>query len=424
MASIRSGLLAALLALLLTALAQAASPETLHPRTSCPLGLSSKGTTTILFVADPGAFSGTGEAAYYLSNLQGARQVSAGATACTNATVGRMMRQNIAVIVTGIGPLAAALCVFDVMNKCGPNIKDVFYSGTAGWSPQLGGVINNGSCSAANSNADIVRLGDVCVSPFSVNWDCRMASWDNSAAGFPNQCSFPMQQLGPSASDMFGQCQFTNVSRSQLAMADEVLAVAAAKANNMPVKNNVVQDLDAAYWRSMAAGTGLSYSPAAVAAPARVWGYKQCMEIDSQFFWSGAPWDMVARSYVADTLNVAFGGSSYSQGNVLAVSAMEGIGLSAAMERYNALSSSRGRRVPFTIVRGMSDFAVPPLQYNGAGVWAAKAAVEDFKPGYKYAISTTSAVVLSTLQARCERLPPMSPPSSAVNSCSFTINYN
>jgi hypothetical protein len=51
--------------------------------------------------APAGAFSGTGEAAYYLANLQGARQVPAGATACANATVGRMMRQNIAVIVTG-----------------------------------------------------------------------------------------------------------------------------------------------------------------------------------------------------------------------------------------------------------------------------------------------------------------------------------
>jgi hypothetical protein len=48
-----------------------------------------------------GTFSGTGEAAYYLANLQGARKVPAGATACANATVGRMMRQNIAVIVTG-----------------------------------------------------------------------------------------------------------------------------------------------------------------------------------------------------------------------------------------------------------------------------------------------------------------------------------
>jgi hypothetical protein len=55
----------------------------------------------LLLCALAGAFSGTGEAAYYLSNLQGARQVPAGATACAAATVGRMMRQNIAVIVTG-----------------------------------------------------------------------------------------------------------------------------------------------------------------------------------------------------------------------------------------------------------------------------------------------------------------------------------
>eukprot|EP00878_Enallax_costatus_P023242 GHUV01024710.1.p1 GENE.GHUV01024710.1~~GHUV01024710.1.p1 ORF type:complete len:157 (-),score=18.39 GHUV01024710.1:567-1037(-) len=53
------------------------------------------------------------------------------------------------------------------------------------------------------------------------------------------------------------------------------------------------------------------------------------MEVDSQYFWSGAPWDMVARSYVAEALNNATGGSSYNQNNVLAVSAMEGIGLSS-----------------------------------------------------------------------------------------------
>jgi hypothetical protein len=37
----------------------------------------------------------------------------------------------------GIGPTAAALCVYDVMSQCGPYIKDVFYSGTAGWSAQV-----------------------------------------------------------------------------------------------------------------------------------------------------------------------------------------------------------------------------------------------------------------------------------------------
>jgi hypothetical protein len=39
----------------------------------------------------------------------------------------------------------------------------------------------------------------------------------------------------------------------------------------------------------------------------------------------------VARSYVADTLNKALGVSSYSQSNVIAVSAMEAIGLSSTL---------------------------------------------------------------------------------------------
>lgn len=53
------------------------------------------------------------------------------------------------------------------------------------------------------------------------------------------------------------------------------------------------------------------------------------MEIDSQFFWSGAPWDMVARAYVADALNKGLQANSYDQTNVIAVSAMEAIGVSS-----------------------------------------------------------------------------------------------
>jgi hypothetical protein len=53
------------------------------------------------------------------------------------------------------------------------------------------------------------------------------------------------------------------------------------------------------------------------------------MEVDSQFFWSGAPWDMAARAYVADTLNTAMKTSSNQQTNVIAVSAMEAIGVSS-----------------------------------------------------------------------------------------------
>lgn len=87
------------------------------------------------------------------------------------------------------------------------------------------------------------------------------------------------------------------------------------------------------------------------AAPPRVWGYRQCMEIDSQFFWSGAPWDMVARAYVADTLNKGLQATSYGQTNVIAVSAMEAIGVSSECSGSGKLGQQQ------TLQRG----AVPAL---------------------------------------------------------------
>lgn len=81
----------------------------------------------------------------------------------------------------------------------------------------------------------------MCVSPFSVNWDCRMASWSMSAAGYPNQCTFPQQSGSPAQSSLFGQCQFTDVTQRELTLSDEVLKAATAGAGSLPVRNSVVQ---------------------------------------------------------------------------------------------------------------------------------------------------------------------------------------
>lgn len=64
-------------------------------------------------------------------------------------------------------------------------------------------------------------------------------------------------------------------------------------------------------------------------APPTVYNYRQCMEIDSQYFYSGAPWDNIARMYVADTLNRGQNTTSFKKTDVLAVSAMEAIGVSS-----------------------------------------------------------------------------------------------
>lgn len=71
--------------------------------------------------------------------------------------------------------------------------------------------------------------------------------------------------------------------------------------------------------------SGLTF---ATVAP-HVWSYQHCLEVDSQYFWAGAPWDMVGRSYAAQVMNQGLGTTLYNQANVLAVSAMEGIGLSS-----------------------------------------------------------------------------------------------
>lgn len=77
------------------------------------------------------------------------------------------------------------------------------------------------------------------------------------------------------------------------------------------------------------------------------------MEVDSQFFWSGAPWDMVSRAYAADTLNKGLRSSSYDQMNVIGVSAMEAIGLgseyAATAHAHHNLEVRQGAK---TSVRG------------------------------------------------------------------------
>lgn len=52
------------------------------------------------------------------------------------------------------------------------------------------------------------RVGDVCVSPWSVDWVCKKSSWSSQAAGWPNQCFRPNESQGPNATYLYGECQF------------------------------------------------------------------------------------------------------------------------------------------------------------------------------------------------------------------------
>jgi hypothetical protein len=121
----------------------------------------------------------------------------------------------------------------------------------------VGSAKHSGAATAHSSPASIItecpptaccRLGDVCVSPFSVNWDCRKASWSQTCSNNPNQCSFPAQDNGPSSDFLFGQCQFINVTRDQLSLAREVLTVAGRVRSKLPKRNAAVQAAETQYW--------------------------------------------------------------------------------------------------------------------------------------------------------------------------------
>ncbi len=73
---------------------------------------------------------------------------------------------------------------------------------------------------------------------------------------------------------------------------------------------------------------------------------------------AGAPWELLARDDVASVMREAFN-STVTSADVIAVSAMEAIGLAEAMEKHHRLATTK-RIIPYTNVRGMSNHLNKP----------------------------------------------------------------
>lgn len=410
---------------------------------------------SLILTADPGDFSGVSEAHYIVENLRKRRDARRDETVCGGYSSGTLMGQPVLVVTTGIGPAAASLCTFEVVSNCGPWIKEAIYFGTSGWSPQPGGILNPPQCSATNWRPNVTRTGDICISPFSVNWTCKKSSWSVQAAGGSNQCMRPEEEAGPADTPLFGECMFyaDNILEN-LDLADDLAAVArsAAAARNFPPRSSAVAEHERLYWSTMAEGAAQPMPVLDPVSPPTVWDYTQCMEVDGQFFYSGSPWELKARDYAAATLTAAWdllaaGAANDSQGqaddssggrhrrqarpaavtaaDMIAVSAMEGVGVSEALLRYHALSTTR-RPIPFTNVRTLSNWMIQPIVQSQPGVWEVLREVpEDFVNGYAHAIATGSATILSLYQHRCLRdlgLEGTSTTDAASKACSFVID--
>ncbi|KAG1654769.1 hypothetical protein FOA52_015329 [Chlamydomonas sp. UWO 241] len=391
---------------------------------------------SLILTADPGDFSGVSEAHHVLANLVERRENPRSSSVCGQVSTGTLMGEFVVVATTGIGASAASMCTLEILRECGSLIKDIVYFGTSGWSPQRGGLLNPPACAVANWNNDKTRVGDVCVSPLSVNWVCKKASWQQQATGHPNQCVRPEEQNGPADNYLFGECMFFKDNLvANLALADELVSVARSRAGsaNFPRRPVNVSALNAEYWGVVAAGVGHPAPKFDEDAPPRVFDYSECMEVDGNFFYNGSPWELKSREYAAATLEAAMleldrqaadadghsngvrvaqaaeaatrlrGGREHTSAtDMVAVSAMEAVGVSEALMRYHSLRTTRDP-IPFTNVRTNSNWMVAPIERGaGVGEWRVGRAVpEDFVNGYSHAIATGSAAILSLHQDRC-----------------------
>lgn len=378
---------------------------------------------TVLMVADPGTFSGTPEALHYEQELKNPVHVPSGLLLCPRITVGTLFGLPTIVATSGIGPTTAALCAIDMAKCLGPKFKELIYSGTSGWSSAVGGILNADNCRKATTTHKIVRFGDVCVSPMAMNWNCKLADWVGQAKGYPNMCFLPEEIDGPQAAYLYGDCIFDTHTKGSLALADEILAASKLKnsLNMAPLRNTILQDYEKEYFGYISNSTHRTYN-LNPEKPPKVYDYKTCVEVDSQFFYSGVPWDMTARNYSALTINLAFN-TSLTAHDVIAVSAMEAVGVAQTLDAYNALNNTK-YKIPYVFVRGNSDWLHQPVMQLADGTWTyTESLTVDSatvtSEGYKYAIATTSNVVFSMLSERCRKL---HSPSNAL--CMYTISYS
>lgn len=382
----------------------------------CEASFGTKGKATVVLVADAGTFTGVAEGTFYEFNLKKSKVINA--TLCLSRSYGKLAGVNVVLAATGIGPTAAAICLSEIL-LCAHQVKEILYSGTAGWTPQVGGLLDTEDCSRAQPARKITRLGDVCVSPYSMNFNCKLADYAAQVVGAPNLCALPLEDVGPSASYLYGDCVFATPDKKSVALTKRVFAaVTSAKAKlAMPKRTKKVSDYESAYWALAKKTMNRSYKYSATKT-ATVWSSDICMEVDSQFFYSGSPFDQVSRQYISDSLsgNVTNGyiggiGKKVSRHEVIVVSAMEAVGVMELMSKFNALKHDT-YKIGYVMIRGNSDYDTKPMAHHN-GVWTYPPGIPtaDFTSGYAYAIATTSFTMLTYLKSQCK------------SNCGFLLPY-
>ncbi|KAH8073309.1 hypothetical protein SO694_000611113 [Aureococcus anophagefferens] len=386
---------------------------------------------SLILSADPGdMIGGFSEAAVLLDVAHDLETIDVAKEDlfCPTAHRGDVAGQPVLIVTTGIGATRAALCLDSLLRVYGPEAREVLFLGTAGGSPAVGGILDSDACGAANQGAaaKLVRLGDVCVSPFATDWDCQRCFWAAEPYAKPapgalaeapetarsrNACSLHDRW------DLFGDfgCSYF----TEPSLADEVLA-ATRNLEHTPRAPPELRAFEAGYWAATGAARGAESWAAAYARAekrdARAWGYDVCGEATSATYWNGAPYDELARGYVAELMRETAAAypngtsrAASSKRDVLAISAMEGAGWMAVLKLSETYLDFA--HLPSANVRGVADYTHDPVVRYADDVWLEDATwvspegrANATRAGYAFAITTTSTAVLALLQSRGDGL--------------------
>jgi len=342
-----------------------------------------------IMAADIGATSGSPELMYIERNFTAERvlpvptcvKVSVGSL----AVAGKAQPMRVVLAYSGIGAVAAALCVQALVTEL--NLEYILWPGTAGASAVIGGPfakpMTRGACTL-NDDATMLSLGSTCVTSKTANIMCGMCQGEQTSS-FPVADECAVRRCSGQNNTM-GQCLFAlNTS-----LADKVSAATATYvAPPMPA---AMMEHAEAWW------TATLGKPTTVnnwTTPTRPTFFAQCATTTTaNLIDPSLPMDAWCRDAVGTLVGK-------HPDEVPCVSDMEDTGVAQAL-------AEMAPEVPIAFIRGMSNYGNSPL-YRGelAGygtywgqnfTWAPAATLEAFnKEGYNFAVRITNEIVLHFL---------------------------
>eukprot|EP00667_Euglena_gracilis_P005582 EG_transcript_5626 len=356
---------------------------------------------SVILTADPGTYSGYPEATFILDAMARVANVSETLPFCAVAYDGLLNGHRVLAVTTGIGIMQASTCMENVLQEYSARIARIFFLGTSGWSPAEGGLISASTCSARDGIVN--RIGDVCVSAASTNWDCHFCDW--RAVNNATACQLPPCH-GHGRPEVFGPC-------SPQGNSDLAARVAAQAASiQFPDMSPALARFVHSYWDVTSKGTGVQY---AVPRTPKVLGPGRCAEATSSTLWSGLPNEMLCRQYLGELVADVVRGNNQPHTTssrsltspvdvVTCVSAMEAAGWMPVLLRWQAMRP--GRFIPFVNIRAASNYVHRPLMLNRQTAdwreldWLPEDQYAQFTvEGYRYGILTASRVVLRFFQS-------------------------